>query len=272
MIRQVHADSGGIYGSPRVHAVLKREGVHVGRKRVERSWGPVRAREFGAGDGGAPRLPQPCWPGHCPQHQPGAHPRQFLRTAQPGRAAPAQASAQPPRPRPRPTPTMGLRPRSWALTMQVSAAMRRPSRNRTHRCLGPGHRPRRTPRTPGCAVHIRPDPQCAAAWCARAGGLRVRSPPLRRRAQNPERTAAQASATGHGEGSVEDLGLADGDGPGAGAGLSSTAGVGRGAAVHGAGPVAAWCGGRPGPGRVSSRARSRRRASSWGSRPTCGCR
>lgn len=35
-IRQVHTDSGGIYGSPRVHAVLKREGVHVGRKRVER--------------------------------------------------------------------------------------------------------------------------------------------------------------------------------------------------------------------------------------------
>ncbi|MGX4690728.1 IS3 family transposase [Streptomyces sp. JNUCC 63] len=35
-IKQIHADSGGIYGSPRVHAVLKREGVHVGRKRVER--------------------------------------------------------------------------------------------------------------------------------------------------------------------------------------------------------------------------------------------
>ncbi|MEU3755757.1 IS3 family transposase [Streptomyces olivoreticuli] len=35
-IRTIHADSGGIYGSPRVHAVLKREGVRVGRKRVER--------------------------------------------------------------------------------------------------------------------------------------------------------------------------------------------------------------------------------------------
>ncbi|MFD7495862.1 IS3 family transposase [Streptomyces sp. NPDC059832] len=35
-IRQVHDESGGIYGSPRVHAVLKREGVHVGRKRVGR--------------------------------------------------------------------------------------------------------------------------------------------------------------------------------------------------------------------------------------------
>jgi putative transposase len=35
-IRQIHQDSGGIYGSPRIHAVLKREGVRVGRKRVER--------------------------------------------------------------------------------------------------------------------------------------------------------------------------------------------------------------------------------------------
>ncbi|MFH8477169.1 IS3 family transposase [Streptomyces sp. NPDC018000] len=35
-IKQIHTDSGGIYGSPRVHAVLRREGVHVGRKRVER--------------------------------------------------------------------------------------------------------------------------------------------------------------------------------------------------------------------------------------------
>ncbi|MCY0939737.1 IS3 family transposase [Streptomyces sp. H34-S4] len=36
MIRKVHDESGGIYGSPRVHAVLKREGTRVGRKRVER--------------------------------------------------------------------------------------------------------------------------------------------------------------------------------------------------------------------------------------------
>lgn len=35
-IKEIHADSGGIYGSPRVHAALKREGTHVGRKRVER--------------------------------------------------------------------------------------------------------------------------------------------------------------------------------------------------------------------------------------------
>ncbi|MER5698830.1 IS3 family transposase [Streptomyces mirabilis] len=36
-IREIHAASGGIYGSPRVHAALKREDIHVGRKRrVER--------------------------------------------------------------------------------------------------------------------------------------------------------------------------------------------------------------------------------------------
>jgi transposase InsO family protein len=53
-IRKIHADSGGIYGSPRVHAQLKREGVHVGRKRVERLMrqadlqgiSPRRARGF----------------------------------------------------------------------------------------------------------------------------------------------------------------------------------------------------------------------------------
>ncbi|MFC8666489.1 IS3 family transposase [Streptomyces sp. NPDC057199] len=35
-IKESHSESGGNYGLPRVHAVLKREGVHVGRKRVER--------------------------------------------------------------------------------------------------------------------------------------------------------------------------------------------------------------------------------------------
>ncbi|MFI2434301.1 transposase [Streptomyces sp. NPDC018693] len=30
------ADSGGIHGSPRVQAVLRREGVAIGRERVER--------------------------------------------------------------------------------------------------------------------------------------------------------------------------------------------------------------------------------------------
>ncbi|WP_129286747.1 IS3 family transposase [Streptomyces sp. GZWMJZ-114] len=35
-IKEIHSDSGGIYGSPRVHAALKREDIHVGRKRVER--------------------------------------------------------------------------------------------------------------------------------------------------------------------------------------------------------------------------------------------
>jgi putative transposase len=35
-IRRIHAASGGRYGSPRVHAMLAREGIRVGRKRVER--------------------------------------------------------------------------------------------------------------------------------------------------------------------------------------------------------------------------------------------
>ncbi|GGV60648.1 IS3 family transposase [Streptomyces massasporeus] len=35
-IRRIHTHSGGIYGLPRVHAILKREGIRVGRKRVER--------------------------------------------------------------------------------------------------------------------------------------------------------------------------------------------------------------------------------------------
>jgi putative transposase len=35
-IRQVHAASKGRYGSPRVHAMLARQGIRIGRKRVER--------------------------------------------------------------------------------------------------------------------------------------------------------------------------------------------------------------------------------------------
>lgn len=35
-IEEIHTASGGIYGSPRIHAALKRADVHVGRKRVER--------------------------------------------------------------------------------------------------------------------------------------------------------------------------------------------------------------------------------------------
>ena len=36
LIREIHTDSGGIYGSPRVHATLRRSGQRVSRKRVER--------------------------------------------------------------------------------------------------------------------------------------------------------------------------------------------------------------------------------------------
>ena len=35
-IRMIHAASSGRYGSPRVHAMLRRQGVRVGEKRVAR--------------------------------------------------------------------------------------------------------------------------------------------------------------------------------------------------------------------------------------------
>ena len=35
-IAEIHEHSGGTYGSPRVHATLRRRGIHVSRKRVER--------------------------------------------------------------------------------------------------------------------------------------------------------------------------------------------------------------------------------------------
>jgi len=35
-IQRIHKDSGEAYGSPKVHAQLRREGIHVSRKRVER--------------------------------------------------------------------------------------------------------------------------------------------------------------------------------------------------------------------------------------------
>ncbi|MBF6520577.1 IS3 family transposase [Nocardia farcinica] len=35
-IVDIHTSSGGTYGSPRVHAMLARRGIAVGRKRVER--------------------------------------------------------------------------------------------------------------------------------------------------------------------------------------------------------------------------------------------
>ncbi|MFF2010602.1 IS3 family transposase [Streptomyces sp. NPDC058195] len=75
-IRQVYDESGGIYGSPRVHAVLKREGVHVGRKRVERLM-----RQAGlAGIGVLDRVP-----GHHQHHGvPLVAPPPVLLLAEPG--------------------------------------------------------------------------------------------------------------------------------------------------------------------------------------------
>ena len=62
-IKEIHADSGGVYGSPRVHAVLKREGVHVGRKRVERLMREADIAGISPRRGGFTRRdPRPPWP------------------------------------------------------------------------------------------------------------------------------------------------------------------------------------------------------------------
>jgi len=55
-IQTIHADSGGTYGSPRVHAQLRQEGVHISRKRVEcvmrrmELRGKIRRRSFRSSD------------------------------------------------------------------------------------------------------------------------------------------------------------------------------------------------------------------------------
>ncbi|WP_181647095.1 IS3 family transposase [Streptomyces sp. WAC00263] len=107
-IKEIHADSGGIYGSPRVHAVLKREGVHVGRKRVERL---MREAEIA---GISPRRSAFTWPTQPPprplpaglqphhSHPPRSRPQQ--------RSALCQLRVRRPPPRTRHASCRGIRP------------------------------------------------------------------------------------------------------------------------------------------------------------------
>ncbi len=68
-IAEIHDVSGGTCGSWRVHAMLRRQGRHVGRKRVERL---MRRRPAGGVPAGRalPRPPRPRGGGHRPTSQP----------------------------------------------------------------------------------------------------------------------------------------------------------------------------------------------------------
>ena len=114
-ITDIHAASGGTYGSPRVHQVLRRRGIRVSRTRVERADAPGRSEGAchrrptpGALQQGGPLLAED-------QRRPGrAAPDARLQPrAEPRRAANhrPQTQRRPPRPRnptlptPPPTPT-----------------------------------------------------------------------------------------------------------------------------------------------------------------------
>lgn len=54
-IVDIHTSSSGTYGSPRVHAVLRRRGICVSRKRVDRLMRQFGCRERSCVRSGAPR-------------------------------------------------------------------------------------------------------------------------------------------------------------------------------------------------------------------------
>ena len=56
-VRQIHADSSGTYGSPRVHATLRHRGCHVGRCRIA----PLMR--------GAGAAWPPCYPASSPEQR-----------------------------------------------------------------------------------------------------------------------------------------------------------------------------------------------------------